>query len=82
MALSLTFNPFSGKFDYIDLPSGTTNEIAYFSASNTVSSLTVATYPSLTELSYVKGTTSAIQTQLNNIDEWADFNYVQRIINR
>lgn len=46
--------------------SGTTNEIAYFSGSSTLSSLTTATYPSLTELSYVKGVTSAIQTQINS----------------
>ena len=46
--------------------SGTTNEIAYFTASTTIGSLTTATYPSLTELSCVKGVTSAIQTQLNS----------------
>ena len=45
--------------------SGTTNQIAYFTASTTIGSLTTATYPSLTELSYVKGVTSAIQTQIN-----------------
>jgi hypothetical protein len=45
--------------------SGTTNEIAYFTAARIISSLPVATYPSLTELSYVKGVTSAIQTQIN-----------------
>ena len=44
---------------------GTTNELAYFTASTTIASLTTATYPSLTELSYVKGVTSSIQTQLN-----------------
>jgi hypothetical protein len=44
---------------------GTTNQLAYYTASSTLSSLTTATYPSLTELSYVKGVTSAIQTQLN-----------------
>jgi len=44
---------------------GTVNELAYFTASGTIASLPVATYPSLTELSYVKGVTSAIQTQLN-----------------
>ena len=43
--------------------SGTINEIAYFDTSTSVASLAVATYPSLTELSYVKGVTSAIQTQ-------------------
>ena len=34
-------------------------------ASKNIITLPVATYPSLTELSYVKGVTSAIQTQLN-----------------
>lgn len=45
--------------------SGTANEITYFNTSSTIASLTTATYPSLTELSYVKGVTSSIQTQLN-----------------
>ncbi len=44
--------------------SGTTNEIAYWVDADTLGSLATATYPSLTELSYVKGVTSAIQTQL------------------
>lgn len=45
---------------------GTNNEIAAFnSTGSTITSLTTATYPSLTELSYVKGLTSAVQTQLN-----------------
>ena len=44
---------------------GTINELAYFNTSSTVASLAVATYPSLAELAYVKGVTSAIQTQLN-----------------
>jgi hypothetical protein len=45
---------------------GTLNELTYFNATgSTVSSLTTATYPSLTELSYVKGVTSALQTQIN-----------------
>lgn len=44
--------------------SGTTNELAYWIDSDTLGALTVATYPSLTELTYVKGVTSAIQTQL------------------
>lgn len=42
---------------------GTANEMAYFDSTTTVASLTTATYPSLTEISYVKGVTSAIQTQ-------------------
>lgn len=45
--------------------SGTANQIAYFVDSDTIGSLTTGTYPSLTELAYVKGVTSAIQTQLN-----------------
>lgn len=45
--------------------SGTANEIAYFTAARVLTSLPVATYPSLTELSYSKGVTSAIQTQIN-----------------
>ena len=45
--------------------SGTTNEIAYWVDSDTLGALAVATYPSLTELSYVKGVTSAIQTQID-----------------
>lgn len=45
--------------------SGTINEIAYFDSASTIASLSVATYPSLTELTYVKGVTSAIQTQMN-----------------
>jgi len=44
---------------------GTINELAYFNSTTSIASLAVATYPSLTELSYVKGVTSAIQTQLN-----------------
>jgi hypothetical protein len=41
------------------------NELAYFTAEKTIDNLPVATYPSLTELSYVKWVTSAIQTQIN-----------------
>ena len=46
--------------------SGVENEIAYFTAEKTIDNLPVATYPSLTELSYVKGVTSGIQTQLGD----------------
>jgi hypothetical protein len=46
---------------------GTNNEIAYFNTTgSTIASLPVATYPSLTELSYVKGVTSPVQTQIGN----------------
>lgn len=50
----------------IPLGTGASNEIAYWTSTNTLSSLNVSTYPNLTELSYVKGVTSAIQTQLNS----------------
>lgn len=47
---------------------GTANTITFWPTTNTIGSLPTATYPSLTELSYVKGTTSAIQTQLDSKD--------------
>jgi hypothetical protein len=43
----------------------TINTIASFDANKNVVSLPIATYPSLNELSYVKGVTSAIQTQFS-----------------
>lgn len=55
-----TFQAAGGTID----GSGTTNEVTYWVDSDTVGALAVATYPSLTELAYVKGVTSAIQTQL------------------
>jgi hypothetical protein len=44
----------------------TASEILASGASKELVSLAVATYPSLAELAYVKGVTSAIQTQLGN----------------
>lgn len=44
--------------------SGTTNQLTYWTSSSAIGTLTTATYPSLTELSYVKGLTSSAQTQL------------------
>lgn len=44
---------------------GTANELTYWSSANSLGTLPVATYPSLTEMSYVKGLSSAVQTQLN-----------------
>ena len=43
----------------------TASEIVGTDASKNLVSLAVATYPSLTELTYLKGVTSAIQTQIN-----------------
>lgn len=43
----------------------TASEIVLTDASKNLVSAAVATYPSLTELTYLKGVTSAIQTQLN-----------------
>lgn len=43
----------------------TASELVATDASKNLVSLAVATYPSLTEITYVKGVTSAIQTQLN-----------------
>jgi len=44
----------------------TANTIASFDNSKNLLSLSTSTYPSLTELSYVKGVTSAIQTQIDS----------------
>lgn len=56
----------SGSFSSnLQINNQTASTIAGFDASKNVSSLSTATYPSLTELSYVKGVTSAIQTQIN-----------------
>jgi hypothetical protein len=43
----------------------TASQLVATDANKKLQSLAVATYPSLTELSYVKGVTSAIQTQIN-----------------
>jgi hypothetical protein len=46
---------------------GISNELPYWVAPTVLGSLATATYPNLTELSYVKGVTSSLQTQLNNL---------------
>jgi hypothetical protein len=67
---SADFTTFSNKQNALANPVtgvGLVNEIAYFtSTGSTIASLPIATYPSLTELSYVKGVTSAVQPQLNS----------------
>jgi hypothetical protein len=45
---------------------GVADRIAYWNGTSTLGYLDTATYPSLTELSYVKGVTSSIQTQLDS----------------
>ncbi len=45
--------------------SGTTDELTYWVDGSTLGALAVATYPSLTELSRVKGLSSALQTQID-----------------
>jgi hypothetical protein len=49
----------------VTLDAQTASRILITDASKVVTSADTATYPSLTELTYVKGVTSAIQTQLN-----------------
>jgi len=55
---------------------GTNNEIAAFnSTGSTITSLPTSTYPSLTEFSYGKGVTSAIQTQIDALPRVVYTNY-------
>jgi len=54
----------------IILSSETASTIASFDASKNIKSLSTATYPSLSELAFVKGVTSSIQTQFDNVGEW------------
>ena len=56
----LTFSCPTYNFDHAN-----SSSIAAFNASQNLIGLSTGTYPSLTELSYVKGVTSGIQTQLN-----------------
>lgn len=51
-----------GGWDY---DAGTADRILSLNGTKTITALDTATYPNLTELSYVKGVSSAIQTQLN-----------------
>lgn len=69
---ALLVNKTSGSGDAIEVADGsvsiadeTASTIAHFDGSKRLKSLATSTYPSLTELSYVKGVTSAIQTQIN-----------------
>lgn len=57
----------TGKFTMpaLNISGLTASEIVITDASKNIVSAAVATYPSLTELTYLKGVTSAIQTQIN-----------------
>jgi hypothetical protein len=48
---------------------GVANELTYWSSTTSLGSLATATYPNLTELSYLKGVTSSIQTQFSNKED-------------
>lgn len=60
-----TYNKTSNTatIDGVILNAETASRVAIIDASKNIKSADTATYPSLTELSYVKGVTSAIQTQ-------------------
>jgi hypothetical protein len=58
----------------VNFPNLTASQILATDASKNLQTLTTATYPSLTELSFVKGVSSAIQTQLNG--KQATGNYI------
>lgn len=56
----------ASRFDgAVNLPALTASELVITDGSKNLVSAAVATYPSLTQLSYVKGVTSAIQTQMD-----------------
>jgi hypothetical protein len=70
----------SGTGDAIEVAEGsvsiadeTASTIAHFDSNKRIKSLATSTYPSLTELAYVKGVTSAIQTQIDNIFDDNDY---------
>ena len=63
--LANTFGNLSGTNPITPFNYATASTIAGFDASKNIQSLSTSTYPSLTELSYVKGVTSAIQTQID-----------------
>ena len=57
----------SPSFTGVNLSGLTASQIVATDGSKNLQSLAVATYPSLAELSYVKGVTSGIQAQLNGL---------------
>jgi hypothetical protein len=66
--LSGIFTATSGNFTQnINIASQTASTIASFDANKNIISLSSGTYPSLLELSYVKGANSSIQNQLDGL---------------
>ncbi len=57
---------YSDSVGSVGTMNGTANSLTYWSSASMIGSLSTATYPNLTELSYIKGVTSAIQTQLDS----------------
>lgn len=53
-------------YDGVKLDASTASRILSTDASKNITALDTTTYPSLTELSYIKGLSSAVQTQINN----------------
>jgi len=51
----------------VNISGATASTIALFDTSKNIVSASTGTYPSLTELAYVKGATSSIQTQINTL---------------
>ena len=67
----------------IIVSSETASRVAIIDGSKNVKSADTATYPSLTELSYGKGVTSAIQTQINGKitqNTWVDYSATSTIV--
>lgn len=64
---TLSGSVFADSIGNIGTTQGVNNELAYWGSNLTLSSLSTTTYPNLSEISYVKGVTSNIQTQLDNV---------------
>lgn len=60
-------------YDGVKLDSQTASRILSTDGSKNITALDTTTYPSLTELSYVKGVTSSIQTQLAALTQQYEF---------
>lgn len=59
----------------------TASTLIHLDSNKNIKTLPTATYPSLTELSYLKGVTSAIQTQINNLSSTIFYNLYRTTTN-